>query len=96
MILTQKINIDCNDDALLKIITKITDWTPWVITRKDKLGHINFNYNGEHTNCGMYSAFLSDYWDLLLSVSPDLEKFKPNLKNLGLLKLFQTEEFFLT
>ena len=35
MILTEKINIDCNDDALLKIITKITDWTPWVITRKD-------------------------------------------------------------
>ena len=49
MILTEKINIDCNDDALLKIITKITDWTPWVITRKDKLGHINFNYNGEET-----------------------------------------------
>ena len=53
MILTEKINIDCNDDALLKIITKITDWTPWVITRKDKLGHINFNYNGEETTCGM-------------------------------------------
>ena len=48
MILTEKINIDCNDDALLKIITKITDWTPWVITRKDKLGHINFNYNVRH------------------------------------------------
>ena len=80
MLLTEKIKINCDDDALLKIITKITDWTPWVITRKDKLGHINFNYNGEQTNCGMYSAFLSDYWDLLLSVSPDLEKFKPNLK----------------
>ena len=59
MLLTEKIKIDCDDDALLKIITKITDWTPWVITRKDKLGHINFDYNGERTNCGMYSAFLS-------------------------------------
>ena len=80
MLLTQSINIKCDEEALLRIITKITDWTPWVIERKDKVGHITFNYNGEETNCGMYSAFLSDYWDLFRAVSPDIEKFKPNLK----------------
>ena len=80
MLLTEKINIECNESALLNLITKITDWTPWVITRKDRVGHINFNHKGKETNCGMYSAFLSDYWDLLLALSPNIENFKPNLK----------------
>ena len=51
-----------------------------IITRKNKWGHINFDYNGAKTNCKMYSAFLSDYWDLFLSVEPRLSQFNPNLK----------------
>ena len=62
MFLLKRIPYKLNEDALLRIVTKITNWTPWVITREDKWGHINFDYKGTNTNCKMYSAFLSDYW----------------------------------
>ena len=80
MFLIKKINYKLNEEVLLSLITTIDEWTPWVITRKNKWGHINFDYNGAKTNCKMYSAFLSDYWDLFLSVEPRLSQFKPNLK----------------
>ena len=80
MFLIKKINYKLNEEVLLSLITTIDEWTPWVITRKNKWGHINFDYNGAKTNCKMYSAFLSDYWDLFLSVEPRLSQFNPNLK----------------
>ena len=95
MLLTQSINIKCDEDALLRIITKITDWTPWVIERKNKVGHITFNYNGgDSSNCGIYSAFLSDYWELFKAVSPNIEKFKPNLKKSWITKTIPTGGIF--
>ena len=80
MFLIKRINYKLNEEVLLSLITTIDEWTPWVITRKNKWGHINFDYNGTKTNCKMYSAFLSDYWDLFLSVEPRLSQFNPDLK----------------
>jgi hypothetical protein len=87
MFLIKRFQHRVNDEALLRIITKITDWNPWVITRKNKWGHINFDYKGTSTNCKMYSAFLSDYWPLLLSVEPRLSQFNPNLKKSWIVKM---------
>ena len=87
MFLIKRFQYRVNEEALLRIITKITDWNPWVITRKDKWGHINFDYKGASTNCKMYSAFLSDYWPLLLAVEPRLSQFNPNLKKSWIVKM---------
>ena len=87
MFLIKRIPYKLNEDALLRIITKIVNWTPWVITRKNKWGHINFDYKGDETNCKMYSAFLSDYWDLLLAVEPRLLQLNPNLKKSWITKM---------
>ena len=70
------------NDYLIKkyIINSIINWNAWEITRSDLIGHINFNYNVKKTNCGMYATFLSNHWENLVEIEPNLTLFNPNLK----------------
>jgi len=96
LLLTKKIDIKLpNEEKVHSFLKSIPDklWDGWTITRKGNTHHLNFKLT-KTTNVGIFVIKLSELWNDLNKIEPNLKKFDPDLRKCWVTKMIPNGGIF--